>query len=50
MAIPLLDPRGEAIGVVFLDSIQPDFFTEEIKNLVIGACGGISSYIDERYT
>ena len=52
MAIPIFgkqDSKSVVIGVVFLDSDDRDFFTGEVKQLIITACAGIAAYIDERY-
>jgi hypothetical protein len=57
LAIPLMR-GGRVVGVVYLDSPEPDFFSEpeapgEISPLVVGAvttaCGGLAPYTSLRY-
>jgi hypothetical protein len=57
LAIPLMH-GGRVVGVVYLDSPEPDFFSEpdrpgEISPLVVGAvttaCGGLAPYTSLRY-
>lgn len=49
MSVPIFGPNTSVVGVVYLDSNEKDFFSPEVQNLVINACSGIASYIDERY-
>lgn len=48
MAVPLRG-RSEPPAVVYLDSSRPDFFTNEIQELVVGACQGVAAFIQQRY-
>lgn len=57
LAIPLMR-RGRVVGVVYLDSPEPDFFSEPerpdaISPLIVGAvttaCGGLAPYTSLRY-
>jgi hypothetical protein len=43
--------RGEkdTIGVVFLDSSEPNLFTPEVQGVIVSACFGVAAYITERY-
>ena len=49
MAVPILGRHASVVGVVFLDSSDADVFREEIREIVVDACVGIASYIDETY-
>lgn len=49
MAVPIFRTDSSVIAVVYLDSNQRNFFSSEVKKIVIDACSGITSYIDERY-
>lgn len=49
MAVPIFGSERKVIGVVYLDAIERDFFSNDVKQLVINACFGITSYIQERY-
>lgn len=50
MAVPIKYKGSEVTGVVYLDSDEKKFFTDEIKTLIVGACGGLAVFIDERYS
>lgn len=49
MAVPIKYKGEEVTGVVYLDSNDKDFFTPEVQNQVISACGGLATFLDERY-
>lgn len=49
MAVPILGSKSAVVAVVFLDSNEKDFFTSDIRELVINCCAGIASYINEVY-
>jgi hypothetical protein len=49
MAVPVFDVRGRVAAVVFLDSNETSFFTKELQQLIVQACGGITSYVCEVY-
>ena len=49
MAVPIFGSKKRVIGVVYLDSVEREFFTDDVKQLVIDACYGLTSYIKERY-
>ncbi len=49
-AVPISGKReNEVIGVMFLDSGDPEFFNDEVRSLIIHAGFGIANYIRERY-
>lgn len=46
MAIPLVDQESQTVeGIVYLDSADPDFFTDIRQTLAICACAGIAKYV-----
>lgn len=49
MAIRLKDSQGEVQGIVYCDSTQPEFFTNERRDTAIAACAGIARYVSKRY-
>jgi len=49
MAVPIKYKGREITGIVYLDSNEKGFFTEEIAELAVWACGGLAVFIDERY-
>ncbi len=49
MAVPIFGKKQIVVAVVYLDSAERDFFDNRIKSAVLGACGGIASYISEVY-
>jgi hypothetical protein len=49
MAVPIFGLNHAVVGVVYLDSVEKDFFTKEVQQLTLNACAGIASYINERY-
>ena len=50
-AFPLLNvlDQQKVEGVVFLDSVDRDFFTDVNQSLIMCACAGIARYIAHRY-
>ena len=51
MAVPVLDSKGtHALGVIYIDSVQPNLFEDvDVQNSIFRACGGVTSYVNERY-
>jgi len=49
MAVPITNKENESIGVVYADSNDRDFFTEEIQDRIIAGCFGVAEYIETRY-
>ena len=49
MAVPIFSPKMTVAAVVYLDSSEKDFFTAELQQLIIEACSGVASYINEVY-
>jgi ribosomal protein L13E len=50
MAVPISGSDGIVIAVVFLDSFDLNIFdSTDIKEVILSACLGISTYINERY-
>jgi hypothetical protein len=51
MAVPLFNHRDAKIveGIVYIDAIDRDFFTEARKTVVFLACGGIATFVAKRY-
>jgi hypothetical protein len=49
MAVPIPVEGGPVVAVVYLDSSEPEFFVGEVQRVVLEACAGITSYIDEVY-
>ncbi|HET7461530.1 MAG TPA: hypothetical protein VFJ82_09775 [Longimicrobium sp.] len=49
MAVPIFGSRGSVAGVVYCDSNERDFFTDEVRMLIVHACDGITAYIAEVY-
>ena len=48
MAIPLVDQDTQAVeGIVYLDSTDPQFFTDIRQTLAICACAGIAKYVSK---
>jgi putative methionine-R-sulfoxide reductase with GAF domain len=52
MAVPILSAdRQHAVGVVYLDSDQPDLFSaEDVQSSIIKTCGAVIAYVNERYS
>ncbi len=48
-AVPILDLRERTTAVVFMDSNLPDFFGDDLQDLIAAACLGLTTYIRERY-
>jgi hypothetical protein len=49
MAVPVLGSRGTTVAVVYLDSADPDFFTEPVQGTILAAAYGIRKYTMEAY-
>jgi putative methionine-R-sulfoxide reductase with GAF domain len=50
VAVPVADTKALTItAVVYLDSKQTDFFTPELRQVILEACVGITSYVNEVY-
>lgn len=51
MAFPVLDASGKhALGVIYLDSTEPNLFeAEDVQNAIFQACGGVTTYVGERH-
>jgi hypothetical protein len=49
LAVPILSRSGGVIGVVFADSSDPDFFTDDIKGIMIEGVRGMTAFIEMRY-
>jgi hypothetical protein len=50
MAVPIKNDKDDSVvAIVYLDSTDKKFFTPNVQKLVINSCGGIASYISERY-
>jgi hypothetical protein len=49
MAVPVLGSRDTTVAVVYLDSSDPDFFTEPGQGTVLAATHGIRKYTMEAY-
>jgi len=50
MAVPLTDGKeGPVIGIVYLDAADPDFFTNDVQEVVVGQCELLVERIVERY-
>lgn len=49
MAVPILGPGDKTRAVVFLDSSEPDFFSQEMHDLILAGCRGITAYTKEVY-
>ena len=49
MAVPIPVEGGPVVAVVYLDSNEPDVFSVEVQRVVLEACAGIATYIDEVY-
>lgn len=49
MAVPIPVEGGPVVAVVYLDSSEPEFFSGEVQRVVLEACAGITTYIDEVY-
>jgi hypothetical protein len=48
MAIPLVDQATNTVeGIVYLDSTDPEFFTDIRQTLAICACAGIAKYVTQ---
>jgi hypothetical protein len=51
MAVPFHDPvRRKVEGILYLDSTNRDFFTDERQALILRAAAGIAVFIGRRYT
>jgi hypothetical protein len=50
-AVPLFNhlDQQKVEGIVYLDSVDQDFFTEDKKWLIMGACAGIARYVAHKY-
>lgn len=49
MAVPIPVEGGPVVAVLYLDSSEPDFFGGEVQRVIVDACAGITTYIDEVY-
>lgn len=50
LAVPINGPDSNStLGVVYLDSSDPKFFTDEVIELVIEGCAEIAKFVHERY-
>lgn len=49
MAVPIKSKGDEVIAVIYLDSNDADFFTDEVQDLIMSASGGVATYIQEKY-
>lgn len=49
MAVPISGPDKSVTGVVYLDSDEPEFFTDPVQKFVIDGCIGVANYVNERY-
>lgn len=49
MAVPIFGKDDIVIGVVYLDSNEKDFFTDNVQEIIINACTGVADYISNRY-
>ena len=49
MAIPITDEADHVVGVLYMDVLERDFFTDDRKADAIYATSGIASYIRRRY-
>jgi len=49
MAVPLVNGNGTTVAVVYLDSREPQFFTDPVQDLVLAICAGINAYTLEVY-
>ena len=50
LAVPINGPDANStLGVVYLDSSDPEFFTDEVTKLVIEGCAEIAKFVHERY-
>lgn len=49
MAVPILSAQGATVAVVYLDSRDPQFFSEPLQDLIHVVCGGINAYTLEVY-
>jgi putative methionine-R-sulfoxide reductase with GAF domain len=49
MAVPILNAEGAPVAVVYLDSREPNFFTDPLQGLIFAICGGINTYTLETY-
>jgi hypothetical protein len=51
MAVPLLNllDQRKVEGIVYIDAVEKDFFTEVQKGLVLFACVGIAQYVAQKY-
>lgn len=49
MAVPVIGPSKAPVAVVYLDSSDPCFFTDEVQDLILAGCRGIAEYTMEAY-
>lgn len=49
MAVPIFGKQQEVIAVVYLDSIEKNFFQKATKTYIIHACEAIAEFIKETY-
>ncbi len=49
MAVPILGPGDETRAVVYLDSVDPLFFSDPVQDLILAGCSGITAYTREAY-
>ena len=48
MAVPV--KQGDSVeGVLYVDSVQRGYFTEQRRDLILGACVGIARFVGQRY-
>jgi len=50
MAVPVFDRKKIVVmAVVYLDSNETEFFTPDLRKVILEACGGVASYVNEVY-
>ncbi|HSU15545.1 hypothetical protein [Longimicrobium sp.] len=49
MAVPVAGAGRAVAAVVYLDSNERTFFTNELQKIIVDACSGITSYVHEAY-
>jgi hypothetical protein len=49
MAVPIVSPNGVTYAVVYLDSREPAFFSQHVKDTVLTCCAGLTTYVLEVY-
>lgn len=48
LAIPLVDSKQEILAILFADSVNPEFFTDELVLLADSATAGIAEFVKAR--